>query len=197
MPVADTFVDLPLDANADLVRRARDGDTQAWKTLVDSHAGLVWSIIRTFAIGSAAHDDVFQTVWLRLAESLDSIREPDRLAAWLARVARNEAVGVYRRQQRVQPRTTFDADIVDPEPGAAQSMISAETRRSVRAGLERLGGRCRRLLTMLTSTPPLSYEEVADLLEVSVGSIGPNRARCLSKLKKTPELQQLIAERGN
>jgi len=180
--------------NADLLRRANAGDDQAWRSLVDSHAALVWSIIRTFAIGRDAHDDVFQAVWLRLAESMDGIRQPDRLASWLARVARNEAIGVYRSRQRVAPHEDVGQDLhVTTEPAAA--LMVSETQQVVRAALDRLGGRCQRLLTMLVASPPLTYEEVSELLDLPIGSIGPTRARCLEKLERTVEIRGLINDK--
>ena len=64
--------------------RVGDGDESAWNELVDQFAGLVWSVARSFRLGKAATDDVVQTVWLRLAEHSSRIRQPDRLASWLA-----------------------------------------------------------------------------------------------------------------
>ena len=83
------------------VTAARAGDPQAWKRIVDGHAGLVWSVIRGYRFDDETSKDVFQTVWLKLAEHLDGIREPAKLAGWLGRTTRNECVGIVR--QRVAP----------------------------------------------------------------------------------------------
>ena len=82
--------------NAALLARVVDGEESAWNELVDRFAGLVWSVARSFHLAAATTDDVVQTVWLRLAEYCSRIREPDRLAAWLATATRNEALRVIR-----------------------------------------------------------------------------------------------------
>lgn len=183
--------------NAQLLIRAQAGDELAWRQLVDGHAGLVWSIIRTFAIGTASQEDVFQAVWLRLAESMGTIRNPDRLAAWLARVARNEAIGVYRARQKVTPLQDIGVDEVAVLPDPDHSLVLSQTQRSVRAALARLGGRCQRLLTLLTASESVNYEEVSTLMDLPIGSIGPTRARCLEKLRNTNEMRELIAQEAS
>jgi DNA-directed RNA polymerase specialized sigma24 family protein len=55
---------------------------------------------------------------------------------------------------------------------------------TLQQGMENLGDRCRRLLQLLyydTSVP--SYADVAETLDMPIGSIGPMRARCLKKLR--------------
>ena len=86
-----------------LLSRAADGDGSAWEELVDRHARLVWSVLRSYRLDDATAADVFQTVWLRLVEQVDRIREPERLAAWLATTARREALRVLRRGAREAP----------------------------------------------------------------------------------------------
>ena len=84
---------------AAVLRRVIEGDQRAWDELVEGFGGLVWSIARGYRLG-ALTDDVVQTVWMRLAESCDRIREPDRLAAWLATTTRNEALRVSTKQAK-------------------------------------------------------------------------------------------------
>ena len=51
-----------------------------------------------------------------------------------------------------------------------------------------LPARCRQLLSMLLSDPPLSYTEISATLSVPIGSIGPQRGRCLERLRRSPYL---------
>ena len=90
----------PMDVGL-LLRRVIEGDQRAWDELVGRFGGLVWSIARGYRLG-ALTDDVVQTVWLRLAENCDRIREPERLAAWLATTTRNEALRVSKKQARAR-----------------------------------------------------------------------------------------------
>lgn len=60
--------------------RAGNGDKQAWDTLVERYAPLIWSICRRHRLSNADADDVGQRVWLQLVSQLDRIRDP--AAAW-------------------------------------------------------------------------------------------------------------------
>ena len=78
----------------DLVAAARDGDKQAWDALVERYAPLVWSICRRHRLSRADADDVAQSVWLRLVDQLDRVREPAALPGWLATTTRRECIRV-------------------------------------------------------------------------------------------------------
>lgn len=176
------------------VLAARRGDPAAWKELVDGHTGLVWSIVRGFRFDEETSKDVFQTVWLKLAENLDRIREPAKLAGWLGQTTRNECVGVVRQRGRVMPAEEvvelgqpLDASGVElPEPG--ERLEREESRAAVAAAFNRLPARCQQLLRLLLVDPPISYDQISELLDIPVGSIGPTRARCLDNLRSSPEI---------
>lgn len=176
------------------VAAARSGDQSAWKHLVDGHTGLVWSIVRGFRFDEDTSKDVFQTVWLRLAEHLDRIREPSKLAGWIGQTTRNECVGVVRQRGRVMPADEV-IDLGEPLelagsalPGPGEQLEREESRAAVTAAFERLPARCQQLLRLLIVDPPVAYEQISELLEIPVGSIGPTRARCLDNLRSSPEL---------
>ena len=56
----------------------------------------------------------------------------------------------------------------------------------------RLSPSCRQLLALLIADPPVPYVEIGARLHISVGSIGPCRARCLDKLRRDPAIAALI-----
>lgn len=176
------------------VQAAREGDSIAWRRLVDGHAGLVWSVVRGFRFDEETSKDVFQTVWLRLAEHLARIREPRKLASWLGQTTRNECIGVVRQRARVMPADDVTAlgepiDLtVAPYPEPGERLEREESRRAVAAAFDRLPSRCQQLLRLLVMDPPMPYDDISVMLEMPVGSIGPTRARCLESIRATPEL---------
>lgn len=89
----------------DLVDRARAGDARAWEELVARFRRLVAVITRSFRLGTDDAADVTPTTWLRLFESIDRVREPDGLAAWITTTARRECLRV-RRSRRANCRAT-------------------------------------------------------------------------------------------
>ena len=86
---------------ARLVRRAAEGDLQAWERLVDQYARLIWSITGEFKLVESDAADVAQTTWLRLLEHIDRIEYPARVGSWLAATARHECLRSLAAHKRV------------------------------------------------------------------------------------------------
>ncbi len=175
-----------------LVTAAAGGDKAAWQVLVQRFSGLVWSITRAYHLSRADAADVSQTTWLRLAEHIDKINNPERIGAWLATAARRECLQNIRANARAMPTedmTRFEDPAGDDNP-TEEEVLRAESEREAaeRAKLiwrtiAQLPLRCRQLLRILMASPPPSYAEVAAALDLPVGSIGPTRARCLQRLR--------------
>jgi RNA polymerase sigma factor (sigma-70 family) len=177
-----------------MVEGARDGDQGAWDELVERYAPLVWSVARRFRLPAADVDDVGQTVWLLLIERLPELREPAALPGWIVTTTQRECLRLMRFGRRTEP--TDPADVrPDPSDGVRpvdEELLAHERRDAVRGGFAQLTPRCQSLLSMLVSDPPASYTEISQKLNMPVGSIGPNRARCLGRLRQTPALAELI-----
>lgn len=171
-----------------LLTAAADGDRAAWSALVDRYTPLVWATVRGHRLGDADAADVVQTTWLRLVEHLDRINEPERIGAWLATTAKRESLRVISSGARVTPTDEF-GELPDRASGPAETTVRRDRDALLRRALGALGERCQALLRMLASEPPPSYEEISDILEMPIGSIGPTRARCLDRLRA--ELQAL------
>jgi RNA polymerase sigma factor (sigma-70 family) len=173
------------DSPGNLLRRARDGDNQAWSRLVERYNSMVWSIVRSFRLSPDDGRDAVQTVWLRLVENLDRIKEPDAIGTWLGTTARNECLSHLRRRGRQAiPVDTADKEIEDVRAAAPdEGILVRERDAAVWAALSRVSERCQQLLRILAASPPPSYQEVSAVLDMPMGSIGPTRARCLEKLR--------------
>jgi RNA polymerase sigma factor (sigma-70 family) len=175
-------------ANAELAYTVRDavlGSQVAWDELVERFSGLVWGIARAHGLDHADSSDVSQTVWLRLAEHLGRLRDPERVGGWLAVTARNESQRVARQRSHQVP--VSDDHLVGLPDSSRNSpdheLLAAEEATVLWGAFERLPVPCRVLLRMLLSDPPPSYSIVSETLGMPVGSIGPRRARCLNHLR--------------
>jgi RNA polymerase sigma factor (sigma-70 family) len=183
-------------AVVDLVVRARAGDQVAWDAIVDRYAPLVWSVCRRRGIYGSDADDVGANTWLRLVEHLGTLREPAALPGWLAITTDRECLQWLRRSGRVQPTDDEDqlADGRAGDPGLDAALEQEERRIALRDALAQLSDRCRQLLGLLFSDPPVAYVEVAPALGVAVGAIGAMRQRCLDHLRRSPSLLALSRE---
>lgn len=188
---------MKVESNADLLAAAAQGDSDAWAVLVDQFSGLVWSVSRTYRLGPATTDDVVQTVWLRLAEHCGRIREPDRLAGWLATTTRNEALRAIRARQRTAPLGDMSEFETATTVSVEEDLIDSETLEEVLQAFSCLDEDTQRFLRLLCTDPPLDYKTISELTGRPVGSIGPTRARCLDKLRRLlPPSEQDRSDQG-
>jgi RNA polymerase sigma factor (sigma-70 family) len=177
-----------------LVERAANSDQGAWNEIIERYAPLVWSICTRYRLKNQDIEDVGQNVWLLLVQQLGKLREPAALPGWLATITQRECLRTLAAARRAEDaRTPDDAlPVVDAEV-IEQEILAAERNAALRAALGELPLRCRQLLTMLLSDPPCSYAEISARLEIPVGSIGPQRARCLERLRRSSALTGLGA----
>jgi RNA polymerase sigma factor (sigma-70 family) len=171
-------------STAELFAGVQAGDQAAWDALVERFSSLLWGVARGHRLDGATAGDVVQTVWLKLVENLDRIREPAALPGWLSTTARRECLGVLRMQGRALPTDTDDmVTVVSDDPPTDAGVLTDERDRALWAAFERLGERCRQLLRVLMADPAPSYEEASAALDMPIGSIGPTRGRCLDRLR--------------
>jgi RNA polymerase sigma factor (sigma-70 family) len=180
-----------------LVTRVCDGDQKAWNELVERYSPLVWSVCQRYQLSRQDSDDVSQSVWLLLVEHIAGLREAAALPGWLQTTTRREVFRVLRVARR------HDHDDLPPEgqiPGDAdadtidEGLIVAELNAALRAAFAELQPNCHDLLSLLVSDPPLPYSDISNVLGIPVGSIGPKRARCLERLRRSPHLAQIISQ---
>ena len=182
-------------AVTDLVTRAKNGEQRAWDALVERYAPLIWSICRRFRLEAADAEDVGQAVWLKLVTHLDDLRDSAALPGWLATTTRRECGRVINAAdaRRANERVLIADSIPDTETETVeQELLVAEQHAVLRAALARLPLSCRQLLVLLSADPPVPYAEISARLGISIGSIGPNRRRCLDRLGRDPAIAALI-----
>ena len=175
---------MPDRTAADLLAAVVRRDPGAWEALVGRYAGLVWSVARAQSLDHAGAADVSQTVWLRLAESCEKIRDPERLGAWLATTARNEAMRLSKAARREQPVDLVREEADPMAAGPGERLETDERLAEVRRAFALLDEPCQELLRLLSSEPRLDYQTIADMTGRPIGSIGPTRGRCLERLRR-------------
>lgn len=181
----------------ELVSGALAGHQAAWDALVERLQRVVWKAVNMMTYDHEIRDDAFAATWLRLAERLGTIREPEKLPGWLATTATNEVRQILRQRNRANPAGHDGwgsssagglADLLESLTGDdgehAKGMMLDESRREVRAAFARLDEACREILTILVlADPPLPYDEASRQLGRPIGALGPSRRRCLEKMK--------------
>ncbi len=121
-----------------------------------------------------------QAVFIRLFRSLDSIREVKALPAWLLTTSHRET---WRFAQSRKKTITLHEPNVSTSDPPEEELLLWEQQHLVRESLKQLGGKCKPLLELLFfAKEDDSYGDIAEKLDMSIGAIGPARARCFKKL---------------
>lgn len=161
----------------------------AWDVLLARYSNLIYTVPVRYGLQPSDADDVYQAVCKAFWKDMARIRERDRLAAWLLKVAGHMSwrVLMSRRRQARRESALVEAEL--PASGSGlrpdELVLRREEWQAVAVAVRSLSERCQTLIWYLYYDPAmLSYEEIARRMGLAEGSIGPNRGRCLSQLKE-------------
>ncbi len=162
-------------SDAELVHAARRGDKRAFVEIVARHqamvCGIALGILGDFAASEDAAQEAFLTAWRKFHD----LREPERLRAWLAQVARNSALGHLRRTRRHDSLETAPI-LADESPGPDEAAAIEEEAALVRESLAKLD-ETYRLPLILFYREGQSVRAVADALGLSEDAVKQRLAR--------------------
>jgi RNA polymerase sigma factor (sigma-70 family) len=137
---------------------------------------------------------VFQRTWVGVVERIGTLNRPESLASWIASTARHHTYQLFDEARRAGRVPVWDGAedealrreaTVEP---AEDDLLALERLELLREAVAALDPRCRRLIELLFLTEPRpDYRTIASRTGLAVGSIGPIRARCLEKLRRTME----------
>jgi len=182
---------VPLEVEeSHLVSRCLKGEPDAWQELVRRYHRKVWNVAYHFVGRAEEADELTQEIFIRVYQNLGSFEPSGNLSGWLLRVARNYCIDHYRRR-RVE-KTLTSSDEPDPAVGGPASeapsphdvLEQKDLAHWIRTALDRIAPELRQAV-VLRDLQEMSYEEMAALLEVPLGTVKSriNRGRIeLSRL---------------
>lgn len=184
----------PVPTDAELVAGCLQGDASAWELLLHRYANLVSSIALRSGLSRDDAADVFQLVSMSLLDHIQDLRDAGRLGAWIATTARRHALRIKEREKRQRSSISSEELPQGVEHSSASmdsiddALIAWRDQQLVQEAMARLSPRCQRLLELLFAEgESVSYADIAERLQMPVGSIGPTRARCLERLRRILE----------
>jgi RNA polymerase sigma-70 factor (ECF subfamily) len=168
-----------------LVRRVEQGDRDAEANLISRFEQRIRVMASSRLHGADAALDLAQDVLLAALKALrvGSLREPDKLPAFIAGIARNIINNHFRKTARsVEVGGELpDCDVARPEPGVAQA--DGERRQLVRECLERLNLLDRRIL-LLTLVEGLNPREIAPILRLTPEVVRTRKSRAVQAVRE-------------
>ncbi len=183
-------MNVPLEPSDDsLIEAVRSGELAAFNALVERYQRIVYAVALRLLRDRYLAEDITQETFLRAYTSLDDYRGGS-FRAWLLRIAHNRALDVLRAMQR-RPATSLDLTGVDHavrwsvEPVPASPVEHAardELRRRLEAALAMLPDD-QRVTVVLSDVEGFSYEEIAAITGVSLGTVKSRLSRGRARLR--------------
>ncbi len=188
----------PPDADPDeaLLERVRAKDNAGMEVLVRRYERELYGYLRRYLGDADLAADVFQNTFVQVFVKIDQYQPGRAARPWLYAIATNQAIDALRRRSRrkdTRADTGSDGDpadgrvrtlsevLPDPAAGPAERTELAEARAQVRAAVDRLPEGLRQVV-ILAYFQNLKYQEIADTLDIPLGTVKSRLHAALHKL---------------
>jgi RNA polymerase sigma-70 factor (ECF subfamily) len=177
----------------ELVTRAQHGDRNAFSELVGMHARGVLNVIYRMCGDEQLAEDAAQEAFIQAWLHLPSYRPQTPLRNWLYRIAVNAATDKFRKEKRILPNDIEDLNLTDERPGP-ESLVSQRERTVLIQHAVLSLPEASRAVLVLREYEGMSYHEIADALDIPIGTVMSrlNYARKLLKDKLEQELMSQV-----
>ena len=171
-----------------LLRRAQNGDPEAFGQMMEPLEQLVWRVCWHYTGNREAAEDCGQEAMIRIWRNLANYRGECALESWVYRIAANCCMDWLRKKKRdksvsMEPLREQGFDPADPSPGTEEQAVAKDERQRLREAIARLPDDQREAL-ILTQLEKVPYEEAAQALGVSEGTIKSRVNRAKVRLKE-------------
>jgi RNA polymerase sigma factor (sigma-70 family) len=189
---SETMADPVDDDEGKTISAALSGDQRAYAALVDKHKSAIFHIINRIVRNDEVARDLVQETFMKAFASLASYRSEYRFSTWLYKIAANSSID-HLRKKRIQalsldrPMETEDGsvgmDIPDYSYDPERELVKKQQRFSIEEAIESLPDKYREVI-IYRHKDDKSYDEIADLLGIPVGTVKARIFRARELLKK-------------
>ncbi len=159
----------PKDAEAQLVRKAKGGDTAAVKSIYDNNVRYLSAVCRRYVPDEDEFKDVLQEAFIKIFSSLDRFeyKGSGSLRGWMSRIVVNEALMSLRRSSK-HPLLSLDDPLPDM-PESEDPDVDGVPPQVLQSMVEKLPPGCRTVLNLFVFEQK-SHKEIAELLGIKENS---------------------------
>ncbi len=184
-----------------LLRRAQSGDPEAFERLMEPLEQLVWRVCWHYTGNREAAEDCGQEAMIRIWRNLANYRGECALESWVYRIAANCCMDWLRKKKRdqsvsMEPMVEQGFDPADDAPGTEEQVVAKDERQRLREAITLLQEDQREAL-ILTQLEKVSYEEAAQALGISEGTVKSRVNRAKARLKEILSAERELSPPGN
>lgn len=171
----------PTDAEADLFAKARGGNLFAFEEIVRRYQRRVYAVARRIVRRHEVADDVVQETFLRVWQNLGSFDASRPFGPWVCRIAANLAINHVRSpESREDPLPETDDPTQAPDP--LENVLDVEAAAQLERALFSLNPE-QRAVFVLRNVEELSYREIAEALDIEIGTVMSRLSRARERLR--------------
>lgn len=186
------------ELDEEVIEACRRGDSDAFRLLFETYKDRVYSIALHYTSDDALARDVTQHVFVKLMTRIDQYRSDAAFSTWLYRLVANACLDERRKSKRLSQldEETPLPVLVDDAPSGEQRLLERELSDQVRTAVASLQPSLR-ITVLLRYFEELSYEEMAEALGVSKGTVASRLSRGHQLLaRKLAHLKSAVAGGG-
>jgi RNA polymerase sigma-70 factor (ECF subfamily) len=166
----------------ELIECAREGDREAFGALVRIHQRRIFALGLRFFGNAYDADDLVQDTFVRAWKNVDRFDVDRPFAPWLLKIATNRALTELETRKRRRGEE-IDERIRARGPGPEEDLERARLTAAVERAVARLPEE-QRMVLLLRTTEDLSYREIADTLDIPIGTVMSRLARARETIRK-------------
>jgi len=182
----------PADDEDEAIRQARAGDRRAFDRLVTAHLPMVWATVWRVLRHREDTEDVVQEVFVTAHRAIAGFRGDSKFSTWLHRIATTRALNHLDRAEERIRRASDPVDDGPIEVAASQApsplhaLEAKELMRRLAECLQKLPAAWRAVLA-LRDAEERTYEQIAEVLQIELGTVRSRLARARGSLKDCVE----------
>jgi len=159
-----------IPSEAELITKAQNGERNAFSELVCIHAQGVRNVIYRMCGDPQIAEDAAQETFIQAWKHLPSYRPQTSLRNWLYRIAVNAATDLLRKEKHILPNALEDLQLRDPQLGPEALFFEEERMALIQKAILSLP-EASRVVLVLREYEGMSYHEIADALDIPVGTV--------------------------
>ncbi|MBI3947474.1 MAG: sigma-70 family RNA polymerase sigma factor [Armatimonadetes bacterium] len=180
--------DLLRDDDAVLIARSKQGDREAFDRLIERYSTQIYNFAYRMSGNREDAEDIYQDAFIHAFNGIKNFRSDAAFSTWLYRIVRNVYLDEQKRRRSRQFISLEESietddgsiarDVQDDGPTPDEIAEQNQRRRAVRQAIALLPDRQREII-ILYELQQCTYEEIADVLQINVGTVKSrlNRAR--------------------